>query len=373
MTEHGLPEPAMQLWRDYGELLARELDPLGRRSWQLGGGTVLAKEWRHRRSFDLDITVATNTEPLRVRAAMAAIRDECRNRGLEVDDDVPNRLLRVKTGVSDSYGNESGIDLWVHDPGIAGPAGMTRIGNTEITLLSQAQILHGKLQRSNQGLTRDAYDIAYAGTRNGRALETAVNSLDSNHQQRAEMAYGTRSRLMELEGGQILDWNGNPAQDQRGCGIRASHAIHDARWTGLEIRSHEGRIFAETANTAGETRAWLGEDGTAVSEAVSRLDAAGILSHLQNQYAGQSCNLSEVIRRIAESAGRSETIVHTDPGPRGGAAVRGSVFTGETGPEPPRIGGPRNAEIVVRGEGNEAGGATRALRRDNTGRYRTQQ
>ena len=118
---------------------------------------------------------------------------------------------------------------------------------------------------------------------------------------------------MELEGGQILDWNGNPAQDQRGCGIRASHAIHDARWTGLEIRSHEGRIFAETANTAGETRTWLGEDGTAVSEAVSRLDAAGILSHLQNQYAGQSCNLSEVIRRIAESAGRSETIVHTDP------------------------------------------------------------
>ena len=59
MNGHGLPEPAMQLWRDYGDLLRRELGPLGAANWQLGGGTVLAKDWppaklrpRHHNSND---------------------------------------------------------------------------------------------------------------------------------------------------------------------------------------------------------------------------------------------------------------------------------------------------------------------------------
>ena len=40
MNGHGLPEPAMQLWRDYGNLLRRELSPLGAANWQVGGGTL---------------------------------------------------------------------------------------------------------------------------------------------------------------------------------------------------------------------------------------------------------------------------------------------------------------------------------------------
>ena len=67
MNGHGLPEPAMQLWRDYGDLLRRELGPLGAANWQLGGGTVLAKDWHHRRSFDLDITIATTVDSRKTR------------------------------------------------------------------------------------------------------------------------------------------------------------------------------------------------------------------------------------------------------------------------------------------------------------------
>ena len=35
MNGHGLPEPAMQLWRDYGDLLRRELGPLAARGRRL--------------------------------------------------------------------------------------------------------------------------------------------------------------------------------------------------------------------------------------------------------------------------------------------------------------------------------------------------
>ena len=397
MNGHGLPEPARQLWRDYGDILRRELGPLGAANWQLGGGTVLAKDWHHRRSFDLDITIATTVDSRKTRTAMVAIRDECTRRDLEVDDDVANRLLRVKTGLTDDHGNESGLDLWVHDPGIPGPARIEQIGDLQVAVLSKPQIIYGKLQRSNEGLIRDAYDIAHARVKDRRALETAVNSLDPNHQQRAEMAYGTRSKLMELEPGQILGWSGKTADDQTGCGMRASHAIHDSRWTRLVIRAQEGRIFAETTNTAGETLNWLGENGTPIPEAVEHLETAGIISHLQNQYAGQNCNLADIVRRIAGSVDRLETIVHTEPGPSTNKTPRASVFTGETGPEPPRIGGPQrpsqelpglgspspepvhedtntatqsepdNTRTVVRGAGREVGGKPRTQhKRRNT-------
>ena len=283
---------------------------------------------------------------------MVAIRDECTRRDLEVDDDVANRLLRVKTGLTDDHGNESGLDLWVHDPGIPGPARIEQIGDLQVAVLSKPQIIYGKLQRSNEGLIRDAYDIAHARVKDRRALETAVNSLDPNHQQRAEMAYGTRSKLMELEPGQILGWSGKTADDQTGCGMRASHAIHDSRWTRLVIRAQEGRIFAETTNTAGETLNWLGENGTPIPEAVEHLETAGIISHLQNQYAGQNCNLADIVRRIAGSVDRLETIVHTEPGPSTNKTPRASVFTGKTGPEPPRIGGPQRPSQELPGLGS---------------------
>ena len=99
MNGHGLPEPAMQLWRDYGDLLRRALSPLGAANWQLGGGTVLAKDWHHRRSFDLDITITPTVDSRKTRTAMVAIRDECTRRDLEVDDDVANRLT-TKTAPS---------------------------------------------------------------------------------------------------------------------------------------------------------------------------------------------------------------------------------------------------------------------------------
>ena len=117
-----------------------------------------------------------------------AIEIELGKRGLDVTNDPAERLLRAKTGVVDNHGNESGIDIWVHDPGLPGSARPEPISGTPVNRLTVAQIMHGKLQRDQMGLVRDAYDVNYAHRAAPAALETAGNSLTPEHIRRAEIA-----------------------------------------------------------------------------------------------------------------------------------------------------------------------------------------
>ena len=382
MTNQELPEPARRLWTDHGRALAAGLARIGGHGWWLGGGTLLAADWRHRRSFDLDITISTRLPPLETRELMVSIRDEFLNRGLQVDDDVANRLLRAKTGAVDDYANESGIDVWVHDPDLPGPRQAVQLDGVGVPRLSAAQILHGKLQRDRQGLIRDAYDISRARHEDSRALETAVNTITPAHQRRAELTYAARSERMNLEPDTILDWNGHPAVDQRDCGLEAAQAIHDARWIALEIEARNGRVHARSVTTAGQARQWLGPTGTEPTAAVTLLDEAGILLHLQNQYERPGWRVSEVVDRIRDSGGRTERIVHTQLQTDDAGRTPSAVFTADIPAARQRVGRTpilrppgqemlSGAEIdhssdidVTRGDGEEAGGVSK--RRDDT-------
>ena len=184
----------MRLWRDHGKLLIAKLGKLEPPVWRLGGGTLLAKAWQHRLSFDLDITIPTGGSRRTEQAVLDAIETELRKRRLDVAYDPAERLLRAKTGVVDDYGNESGIDIWVHDPGLPGSPGPETISGTPVNRLSVAQIIHGKLQRDQMGLVRDAYDINYAHRFAPAALETAANSLTPEHVRRAEIPNPQRVR-----------------------------------------------------------------------------------------------------------------------------------------------------------------------------------
>ena len=162
-------------------------------------------------------------------------RHELRKLGLDVTNDPAERLLRAKTGVVDNYGNESGIDIWVHDPGLPGSARPEPISGTPVNRLSVAQIMHCKLQRDQMSLVRDAYDVNYAHRADPAALQTAENSLTPEHIRRAEIVYATQSGRMDTEQSSILDWTDRPARDQQGCGMPAGQIIHDSRWIEVEI------------------------------------------------------------------------------------------------------------------------------------------
>lgn len=361
MTEDRLPEPARRLWQEHGDMLLARLGELGDGPgmWQLGGGTLLSKSWRHRRSFDLDITIATLAPARQAREVMMAIANELSDRGFEIDDDPQNRLLRANAGRVDGYGNEAGIDLWIHDSGLPARAHTEQLGTRLVPRLSTAQILHGKLQRDRQGLIRDAYDIALARTKDSGALEAAVNSLDPTHQRRAEITWAARSSRMNMEPAAILGWDGKPAADQHDCGLRAAHAIHDTRWIELEIGVRDGHVYARTTNTAGEHREWLAEPGTGAPDAVTLLDHAGILLHLQHQYERPGWKLRDVLDGISDSvaAGRTQRILHSRTADARDRATPTARFTAEIPPEKPRVRGPGEpAENIVRGKELPTGG-----------------
>ena len=339
----------MRLWRDHSELLISELARLEPPLWQLGGGTLLAKAWQHRLSFDLDITIPTGVSRHTEQTVLDTIETELRKRKLDVTNDPAERFLRAKTGVIDEHGNEAGIDIWVHDPGLPGSAPPELIAGTPVNRLSAAQIMHGKLQRDRSALVRDAYDINHAHRMDPAALETAVNSLTPEHIRRAEIVYATQSVRMDKDQSAIRDWTGRPARDQQGCGMRAGQIIHDARWIEVEITVRNGRVHATTATTAGTRHERLGPNGISPEEATGRLAEEGILDHLRHHYKTADWTMTDVIDRITQHAHVNERIVRIAPQESHGASAAHAAFTAESPPEPPRIGGPREALIIVRG------------------------
>ena len=65
MEEGGLtlPTPAASLWRATREAITDALTNIGHPGiYRMGGGTILAARWRHRRSWDIDLQVDPGTD-----------------------------------------------------------------------------------------------------------------------------------------------------------------------------------------------------------------------------------------------------------------------------------------------------------------------
>ena len=355
-----LPYPAKQLWQAHGNMLVAELSGLGDNpgAWHLGGGTLLAKEWQHRLSFDLDITISTAVPARQSREVVIAIANKLKSRGLEIDDITEDRRVRANAGRVDSFGNEAGIDLWIHDSALPGRTTTEPIGSHLVPRLSTAQILNGKLQRDRKGLIRDAYDIAHARRKDSRALEQAVNSLGPKHQRRAEITFAARSLETQENPAGIISWSGEAAEGQQKCWLKASDAIHDAKWVELEIKTENHRVHATTINTAGERQQWLGENGADRKEAITLLEHAGVLLHLQNQYDQPGWKLKEILKDITDyaTAERPERIVHTQTAAKREGTTPTARFTGEIPPELPRVTPRAQSPVAVRGKRRPVGG-----------------
>lgn len=341
-----LPSPARELWREHGAVLLEHLGRLtagarGHEAWRLGGGTMLAARWRHRQSSDIDIAIATSLPRRLVSSVCAGIVEALDERGLDVERDEDNDLIQAATNKKDPYGRKQGIDIWIADPKLPGPAEHEQIEERTIPALRTSQILHGKMQRDARQLSRDAYDIARARHDDAGALESAVNSLTPNHQRRAEILWAAGGDLMVVDRSDILTWDGTAAEDQGNCRRRASDAIHDSRWVEVEITTNQGRVQARTVNASREERFWLGEHGANARDSETALDNAGILLHLDKNYRRSVLRVDDILRETEKAAlsGRRERIIHTRTAVL--SAEKGppqALMTAEMAPEPPRAG-----------------------------------
>ena len=153
-----LPEPARTLLRRTGNPLTQALNEICERGrpWALGGGTVLASAWRHRRSEDLDIFVPeeNSIETLRERVN-------------------PKFHQAMKScGSQDFFEGEKSIKVVMPEGRIEisrldvkppGEAERAMVEGFEMCVLSPAQILTGKIRgRSDKSPDRDIFDIAIA-------------------------------------------------------------------------------------------------------------------------------------------------------------------------------------------------------------------
>lgn len=181
MDELTLPEPAKGLWRAAGEEMDALLDRLAgagtRPIYKMGGGTMLAARWKHRKSTDIDLLVP---EGCKLSLARENHGDEIRRRM----QGIGAQLIMLTDAQFVFEFADGKIDVTEADPRPAGGAERRRCCGFEIDAMSAVQIFRGKLERSlkHEPPARDLLDVIVARRTDPAALEGAVNMLTGDQQ-----------------------------------------------------------------------------------------------------------------------------------------------------------------------------------------------
>ena len=177
-----LNEPARSLFANTVALLEARLPsvlPPGT-SWSIGGGTVLAAQWHHRLSTDIDVFLPSsagiaglspqwNTDFVDEMAALGATHVDVQAKGLKFT--LPSGRLEI-----------TALDA---TPPLA--PHLVRIDGHEVNVLPNTCILAGKLAgRGMRMPVRDVFDICVAAALDPFALRGAVNQFSP--QMRSEVA-----------------------------------------------------------------------------------------------------------------------------------------------------------------------------------------
>ena len=166
-----LREPAASLWKKHHKAVRRISNaPGGESRLLMGGGSVLAAEWDHRTSMDIDVLLPER-EGMQDASAGGPV-DLAAATGGKLVKDLPNQI-----GVEVDDGE---IDVAAIPPDLPGLEREAEIDGRAELVLANAQILRGKLDRTDQGVKRDAFDFAVAGEADPQSLEIAVNALNRN-------------------------------------------------------------------------------------------------------------------------------------------------------------------------------------------------
>lgn len=221
-----LPEPVRATWLRHRETLHRIAGhkPGGR--ILIGGGTILAARWRHRLSEDIDILLPDRD----------AVNDTHPGGPNDLTKATGGRLEgkwrdRIKVRVDDAL-----LDVCAMQPELRGLEREIPIEERTETVLSTAQILRGKLNRAQRGLTRDAFDLICAAKVDRRALQHAVNALDETETTLAERSLANANKdIADAAKDALLGVAREFATDTNRLGHDAAQAVRENRYTRVRI------------------------------------------------------------------------------------------------------------------------------------------
>lgn len=247
MEDLTLPEPARTVLGRTRAILDVYVTPCtpDRSGWQIGGGTILAARWRHRKSLDIDLLVHPRTETRFLHPEAAPEL----HRRLEASG-----ARKITFGrFSQIRFEESRIEMLAADPQPRVGHSRAIVDGKEVTVLASSQILTGKFSnRSLNPPVRDLYDLAVAGTIAPRALAIAVNALAGDD---------IRWRLVswEMERGKFaedgpIELHGVPPRYEAmraDPACHARHAVMAAVYRHVRLLARDGAAVVETESGLG--------------------------------------------------------------------------------------------------------------------------
>lgn len=244
-----LPLPARGIWLRVRRLLEAALDRLGPEAgpWKIGGGTVLAARWNHRESADLDLTVNAGAAISVLSAGPDDFEAEIGKRGgYAVTFDRDRCTVRFSTGK---------LDLCALDPAPGAGHAAALVDGEPAVVLSNAQILCGKLRRATRSPVRDVFDVLVAGRLDPHALAIAANTRTARDLEAIAAAWRAAAPVFTYHA--PLELNGvGPrfAGDLAKLGHVAAAALTGARYERVRVFAGDGVGVVETRTRDGAER-----------------------------------------------------------------------------------------------------------------------
>ena len=244
-----LPEPARRLWLRTRDAVRASLDEIGSAEYQMGGGTVLAARWGHRLSHDVDLSLPDTVHLHRLENPVES-RFEHRMRELGGRPEYFRslRMYQVRFG-------DQGLDLWAHAVEPPGGQGRFAIEGREETVLSNVQILWGKIARAERNLSRDVYDLVQAAEHDPSSLEIALNAHPRGVAEWAAHSWEEGSAEVSADAATRL--RGIPTAERERLdtlGPRGGRTIKAALYEELTIRTAGDHLRIETKTAGGVRR-----------------------------------------------------------------------------------------------------------------------
>lgn len=301
-----LPEPARTLWRAARDIIhgvppeatGRVVRP------HLGGGTVLAARLRHRLSTDIDIflpgrysliSLAQENETNIIRRLGGTAESVS---GARIKVALPNG--KVDLSIVRPVPSEGQQEAWID-------------GRREM-VLTNAQILRGKLDRPERVLIRDVVDVLVAAEADPAALATAASLLAPERAAAVANMWRNADAILrsQFEGRvQVLE----PARqlDRKNLGTKAAEALLGHRYRRIVIEvGEEGLAIRKIIDRGALPLEHYGPDDAERGVVVS-----GIGGYLNNHGPVDEPYLIQRIRRAHDRA-EGWTFDSQDLGPAGG-------------------------------------------------------
>lgn len=289
-----LPEPARSLFRKTRAALETYVSAYAAdgEGYKLGGGTILAARWKHRRSNDIDVLFHPDTKTSHFEAELGKALEEAGGAPLGWGE-----WSRIEFG-------ESHLDLLKGEPTPAVGHQSASVDGSPVTVLTNVQVLNGKLgYRALDPPTRDVYDIAVCGIEDPESLEIVLNGVYEAKRDATILGWKmSEAKHAENAAEQILDAPARLEPVRKNPAQYAIRAAENALYSRVVIDCERGRADVRTTCAEAErTRTY-----SDIEELERGFEIVGINHFLR----AQGENAEQIRDRTASAmAGRQITIV----------------------------------------------------------------